>query len=43
VSLRGDAGKSIQKDLSWRNQSVNERLKYALVKGITDYIDEDVE
>ena len=43
VSLRGDAGKSIQKDLTWRNQSVNERLKYALVKGITDYIDEDVE
>ena len=43
VSLRGDAGKSIQQDLSWRNQSVNERLKYALVKGITDYIDEDVE
>jgi 5-methyltetrahydrofolate--homocysteine methyltransferase len=43
VSLRGDAGKSLQKDLSWRNQSVNERLKYALVKGITDYIDEDVE
>lgn len=43
MSLRGDAGKSIQKDLSWRNQSVNERLKYALVKGITDYIDEDVE
>jgi 5-methyltetrahydrofolate--homocysteine methyltransferase len=43
VSLRGDAGKSLQKDLSWRNQSVNDRLKYALVKGITDYIDEDVE
>lgn len=43
MSLRGDAGKSIQKDLSWRNQPVSERLKYALVKGITDYIDEDVE
>jgi 5-methyltetrahydrofolate--homocysteine methyltransferase len=43
VSLKGDMGKSIQKDLSWRNQNVNERLKYALVKGITDFIDEDVE
>ena len=43
MSLRGDVGKSIQKDLSWRNQPVSERLKYALVKGITDYIDEDVE
>ena len=27
----------------WRNKSVNERLSYALVKGITDFIDEDVE
>jgi 5-methyltetrahydrofolate--homocysteine methyltransferase len=43
TSLRGDVGKALQKDLSWRNQSVDERLKYALVKGITDFIDEDVE
>ena len=27
----------------WRNLSVEERLKHALVKGIVDYIDEDVE
>lgn len=37
------AGKTIQKDLSWRENSVEERLKYALVKGITDFIDEDTE
>jgi len=37
------AGKVIQKDLAWRNNSVEERLKYALVKGITDFIDEDTE
>jgi len=43
MSLKGDSGKSLQKDLSWRNQPVNERLKYALVKGITEFIDEDVE
>ncbi|MCV6601746.1 MAG: methionine synthase [Cohaesibacter sp.] len=30
-------------DLSWREQSVGKRLEYALVKGIADYIDDDVE
>ncbi len=32
-----------EEDLSWRNQSVQERLKYALIKGIVDYIDADTE
>lgn len=36
-------GKVVVKDDAWRNQSVTERLKHALVKGITDYIDEDTE
>lgn len=30
-------------DQAWRNSSVQERLKYALVKGITDFIEADVE
>ena len=30
-------------DLSWREASVEKRLEHALVKGIGDYIDEDVE
>ena len=30
-------------DLSWREQPVKERLKHALVQGILDYIDQDVE
>ncbi len=30
-------------DLSWRNESVEERLKHALIKGIVDFIDEDTE
>ncbi len=38
----GKAAESKQ-DLSWREKSVNERLAHALVKGITDYIDEDTE
>ncbi len=28
---------------AWRNGTVNERLSYALVNGITDYIDQDTE
>ncbi|GAB3712516.1 methionine synthase [Spirosoma flavus] len=36
-------GKAIVQDESWRNEPVHERLKHALVKGITDYIDQDVE
>ncbi len=31
------------KDDSWRDGTVEERLSHALVKGITDYIDQDVE
>ncbi len=30
-------------DLAWREWPVNKRLEHALVKGITDYIDEDTE
>lgn len=30
-------------DTEWRSKSVEERLSHALVKGITDYIDEDIE
>jgi len=41
-TVKGD-GKKIVHDLSWRNQSVEERLKHSLIKGITDYIDEDTE
>lgn len=37
------AGKIIKKDLAWRDTAVEERLKHALVNGITDYIDEDTE
>ncbi|WP_460974663.1 methionine synthase [Spirosoma knui] len=36
-------GKEVVQDESWRLEPVNERLKHALVKGITDYIDQDVE
>jgi len=36
-----DKKKEVEQE--WRNTPVNERLSHALVKGIVDYIDEDVE
>lgn len=36
-------GKVVEKDETWRKTSVQERLSHALVKGIIDYLDEDVE
>jgi len=36
-------GKVEVKDEAWRNATVEERLKHALVNGITDYIDTDTE
>ena len=36
-------GKTVVKDDEWRHGSVEERLSHALVKGITDFIDQDVE
>lgn len=36
-------GKEEVKNEAWRNTSVEERLKHALVNGITDYIDADTE
>ena len=36
-------GKAEVKNEAWRNSTVEERLKHALVNGITDYIDADTE
>jgi 5-methyltetrahydrofolate--homocysteine methyltransferase len=36
-------GKAAVKDDEWRTGTVEDRLAHALVKGITDYIDQDVE
>ena len=41
--FRGKGGKQKVQDLSWRERSVEERLSHALVNGITDYIEADVE
>ncbi|UKJ09384.1 methionine synthase [Solitalea lacus] len=36
-------GKTIVKDEEWRKEPVEKRLSHALVKGIIEYLDEDVE
>ncbi|MDQ3397925.1 MAG: methionine synthase, partial [Deinococcota bacterium] len=36
-------GKRVVQDEAWRQAGVHERLSHALVRGITDYIEEDVE
>lgn len=36
-------GKKIEEEVLWRNDTVEERLKHALVKGITEYIETDTE
>lgn len=41
-TVKGD-GKKKEVDLAWRDQPVNKRLSHALVKGIVDFIDADVE
>ena len=39
----GKKDKSEVKELAWRETNVKERLKHALIHGIVDYIDQDVE
>ena len=41
-TVKGD-GKKKELDLEWRNGTVEQRLTHALVKGIVDFIDDDVE
>jgi 5-methyltetrahydrofolate--homocysteine methyltransferase len=41
--FKGEPGKKKEVDLSWRDVSVTERLKHALVHGITEFIELDTE
>lgn len=41
--VKGDGGRVRKKDLSWRENPLNERIAHALVRGITDFIEEDAE
>ncbi len=42
-TIKNQGVKKIKEELAWRKASVEERLKHALVKGITDHIEKDVE
>ncbi len=41
--VKGQSGKKREQDLTWREGSVQKRLSHALVKGITEFIEEDTE
>ena len=41
--LKNVGGRSVVKDLAWRESSVEERLQHSLVRGITEFITEDTE
>ncbi|QGM97156.1 methionine synthase [Methylocystis parvus] len=41
--FKGAGAKSAEKDAAWREQGVEKRLEYALVNGVTEYIEADVE
>ncbi|HYW91639.1 MAG TPA: methionine synthase [Gammaproteobacteria bacterium] len=42
-SLKDQGGATQQQDLEWREWPVEKRIAHALVKGIADYIEDDVE
>lgn len=43
AEFKGDGAVAVKEDQAWRSWPVNKRLEHALVKGITDFIDQDTE
>ncbi|WP_337842545.1 methionine synthase [Rheinheimera sp.] len=43
AEFKGDGAVVVKEDEAWRSWPVSKRLEHALVKGITDFIDEDTE
>ena len=41
--FKGEAGEMRGRDLAWREQDVTARLEYALVNGVTEFIEQDTE
>ena len=41
--FKGQTGKVMEADLAWREAPVEQRLEYALLKGIDAFIDQDIE
>jgi 5-methyltetrahydrofolate--homocysteine methyltransferase len=42
-SIKSDGGRTVKKDLAWREAPLEERITHALVRGIADYIEADTE
>lgn len=42
-NVKGDGGRQLVQDLSWREKTVEKRIEHALVRGITEYIEVDTE
>jgi 5-methyltetrahydrofolate--homocysteine methyltransferase len=42
-SYKGASARMQEKDVAWREASVEKRLEHALVNGVSDYIEQDVE
>ncbi|MDK2972774.1 MAG: 5-methyltetrahydrofolate--homocysteine methyltransferase [Candidatus Sumerlaeota bacterium] len=42
-NIKGNGTKKEEKTLAWREEPVEKRLEHALIKGIVDFIEEDVE
>jgi len=42
-SIKGGKARTEKKDDEWRNTSVEDRLKHALIRGIVEFIDTDIE
>ena len=42
-TVKKQAGEEVVAEVAWRNEPVEERLSHALVKGIVDFIENDVE
>ena len=41
--FKGQGGKKLEEDLSWREDNIEKRLEHALLKGIDKFIEEDTE
>jgi 5-methyltetrahydrofolate--homocysteine methyltransferase len=41
--LKDTGGKAVQKDLAWRELTLEQRITHALVRGIDEFVDEDTE
>lgn len=42
-TLKGTGGKAVQKDLAWRELTLEQRITHSLVRGIDEFVEQDTE